>query len=97
MYVLGRIERAAAIAAAAFLVQFGVGDPTRAQQLHKGVTGPQCAAMGGRITTWTNTQAVVQVLANAMFRRRAQAARLRRRLPEMLGQRPVPSVGCSIF
>jgi hypothetical protein len=55
MYVLGRIERAAAIAAAAFLVQFGVGDPTRAQQLHKGVTGPQCAAMGGRITTWTNT------------------------------------------
>ena len=55
MYGLGRFGRAAAIAAAAFFAQLGVSDLTKAQQLHKGVTGPQCAAMVGRITTWTNT------------------------------------------
>lgn len=55
MRVLADLGRATVIVVMVLGAQMGMVGSGSAQQLHKGVTGSQCAAMGGRIITWTNT------------------------------------------
>jgi hypothetical protein len=55
MRTIAKPRRTLASVAILLALQLAGADLAAAQQLHKGVTGPQCAAMGGRILSWTNT------------------------------------------